>query len=259
MKHHFASILWPLGAAALLIAIWHVGVSMNDIPPYVLPSPAAVLTAFTSDVPGFMAAAWVTLRVTLLALALALVTGLGLGIVMAQARFLEKLLWPYVILIQVTPIVAVAPFIIIWVSDPLAVLLILAWMAALMPIVANTLMGLKSTDPDLIALFKLYRASRWDRLRLLLLPSALPNVLTGLRISAGLALIGTVVAELVAGSGGVETGLAYRILEASYRLQLDRMFAAFLVLSAMGVSLYAAVGWVSQRILQSWHPSARLS
>ena len=253
------AVLWPVVSLILFVGLWQSVVTFNEIPPYVLPAPAAVVDAFQTDFRGLMASAWVTLRVTLIALGLALISGVGLGILMMQSRIIEQVLWPYVVLIQVTPIVAVAPFVIIWVSDPLTVLLILAWMAALMPIVANTMLGLKSADPDLIALFRLYRASRWDKLRLLLLPAALPNVLTGLRISAGLALIGTVVAELVAGSGGVATGLAYRILEASYRLQLDRMFAAFFALSALGLGLYAVTSWLSTAFLKSWHPSAQLS
>jgi NitT/TauT family transport system permease protein len=160
------------------------------------------------------------------------------------------------VFLQVTPIVTIAPFIIIWVDNIFVVLLILAWMAAVFPIISNTLLGLKSTDRNLHDLFTLYGANRWQVLRRLLVPTALPYFLGGLRISGGLALIGTVVAEMVAGTSGESSGIASRLLEASYRLELARALACFVLLSITGYGIYAFLNWISYRLLRHWHESA---
>ncbi|MEQ9444702.1 MAG: ABC transporter permease subunit, partial [Rhodospirillaceae bacterium] len=180
----------------------------------------------------------------------------GLAVAMAQSAMLERMVFPYAVFLQVTPIVTVAPFIIIWVDSVFIVLLILAWMAAVFPIISNTLLGLKSADQNLKDLFKLYNASRWQVLRYLLIPTALPYFLGGLRISGGLALIGTVVAEMVAGTSGESSGLASRLLEASYRLELSRALACFVLLSITGYGIYMILNWVSYRLLRHWHESA---
>jgi NitT/TauT family transport system permease protein len=169
---------------------------------------------------------------------------------------LEISFFPYAVILQVTPIVSIAPLIIIWVNDTFASLLICAWIVAFFPIVANTTLGLNSADRNLAALFQLYGASRWQALRFLRLPSALPLFLAGVRISGGLALIGAVVAEFVAGTGGSATGLASRILEAGYRLEIPRLFAALFLLSLTGILIFAALSWLSNALLKRWHESA---
>jgi len=252
----FGRMAAPIGVGILMLAAWQGVVTLNHIPPYILPGPALVAKTLWLDGPSLLRSLWVTLRITLAALAAAVLLGGVLAIVFAQSRLLERCLFPYAVILQVTPIVAIAPLIIIWVNDTFLSLLVCAWIVAFFPIVANTTLGLNSADRNLAALFRLYGASSWQVLRLLRMPSALPYFLTGVRISGGLALIGAVVAEFVAGTGGAETGLASRILEAGYRLQIPRLFAALLLLSLTGIMIFAVLSWVSRRLLAHWHESA---
>jgi NitT/TauT family transport system permease protein len=198
----------------------------------------------------------ITLRITFAALIAAVVVGVSLAIVFTQSKWLEKSLFPYAVILQVTPVVSIAPLIIIWVGDINLSLLICAWIVAFFPILSNTILGLNSADHNLINLFQLYRASRWQTLRYLRLPAALPYFLGGLKISGGLALIGAVVAEFVAGTGGAETGLAFRILEAGYRLAIPRLFAALFLLSVTGIVIYLVLDFLSRLLLRHWHESA---
>ena len=188
-------------------------------------------------------------------LAAVLVGGL-LSILFTQSKWLELSLFPYAIILQVTPIVAIAPLIIAWANDVDLSLLICAWLVAFFPILSNTILGLRSVDHNLLALFELYGAGRWQTLVHLRLPAALPYFLGGLRISGGLALIGAVVAEFVAGTGGSASGLAYRILESGYRLQIPRMFAALLLISLSGIAIFFLTSWISYLLLRHWHESA---
>ena len=247
--------LWPVVFGMALLAAWQGLVNFYALPEYILPGPVAITQSLWIDGPDLLTSLFVTLQVTLAALVLAAFTGAGLAILLVQFRVLEKMLFPYAVFLQVTPIVTVAPFIIIWVDDVFFVLLILAWMAAVFPIISNTLLGLKSADANLRDLFRLYGATRSQTLRRLLLPSALPYFLGGLRISGGLALIGTVVAEMVAGTSGQSSGLAARLLEASYRLELSRALACFVLLSMTGYGIYLVLNWVSHRLLRHWHES----
>ena len=247
--------LFPVVFGMALLAVWQGLVNLYALPEYILPGPVAITQSLWFDGPDLLTSLFVTLQVTLAALVLAALTGAGLAILLVQFRVLEKMLFPYAVFLQVTPIVTVAPFIIIWVDDVFFVLLILAWMAAVFPIISNTLLGLKSADANLRDLFRLYGATRSQTLRRLLLPSALPYFLGGLRISGGLALIGTVVAEMVAGTSGQSSGLAARLLEASYRLELSRALACFVLLSVTGYGIYLVLNWVSHRLLRHWHES----
>ena len=209
-----------------------------------------------TDGPSLLGSLLVTLRITLAALAAAAILGGAIALLFSLSRLLEISLFPYAVILQVTPIVAIAPLIIIWVQQPFVALLVCAWIVAFFPIVSNTTIGLNSADRNLVALFRLYGASPAQTLRYLKLPTALPYFLAGLRISGGLALIGAVVAEFVAGTGGAETGLAFRILEAGYRLAIARMFAALFLLSATGVAIYLVIDVLSRLILRHWHESA---
>ena len=248
--------LAPLAVGVLFLAAWEAVVRWHDIPPYILPSPLLVLRTLWTDGPSLMGSLWVTLRITFAALALAALLGGALAILLAQSRILELSLFPYAVILQVTPIVSIAPLIIIWVDDVFLSLLICAWIVAFFPVVSNTTLGLNSADSNLRDLFRLYGASRWQSLRYLRLPTALPYFLAGLRISGGLSLIGAVVAEFVAGTGGSETGLAFRILEAGFRLQIPRLFAALILLSLTGIAIFMVLGWISHRLLRHWHESA---
>lgn len=233
------------------LLLWEISVRAFEVPHYVLPGPLLIAETFWNDAPLLLGSLLVTLRITLIALVLAALGGALMAFVMSWARWLERSLLPYAIVAQVTPVVAIAPLIIIWLDDD-AALILCAWIVAFFPVLANTMTGLKSADPNLRRLFQLYGAQRWQTQAWLEAPSALPYFLSGLRISGGLALIGAVVAEFVAGSGGAASGLAYRILEAGYRLQIPRLFAALVLLSLAGIAIYAVLGWVSRVAMAKW-------
>jgi NitT/TauT family transport system permease protein len=251
-----ARLLAPVIVGAIILIAWEAAVDIEGIPPYILPGPLLIAKTLWTDGPSLLGSLAVTLRITLAALAAAVILGGAIAVLFAQWRFLEISFFPYAVILQVTPIVSIAPLIIIWVNDTFASLLICAWIVAFFPIVANTTLGLNSADRNLAALFQLYGASRWQALRFLRLPSALPLFLAGVRISGGLALIGAVVAEFVAGTGGSSTGLASRILEAGYRLEIPRLFAALFLLSLTGILIFAALSWLSNALLKRWHESA---
>lgn len=260
MRRLRSAQLWrvaaPLMVGAALLALWEIIVRIEDIPAYILPGPIAIGQALWTDGPSLLGSLLVTLRITLAALAAAAVLGGAIALLFSLSRILAISLFPYAVILQVTPIVAIAPLIIIWVQQPFLALLVCAWIVAFFPIVSNTTIGLNSADRNLVALFRLYGASPAQTLRYLKLPTALPYFLAGLRISGGLALIGAVVAEFVAGTGGTETGLAFRILEAGYRLAIPRLFAALFLLSATGIVIYVVIDFVSRLILRHWHESA---
>lgn len=253
----------PMLVGLLVLVVWELCVRVRGIPVYVLPGPLLVGRTLAADLASLWPAWLFTLKVTALALLGAAVLGGLLAIVLAQARWIEAAFFPYAVMLQVTPIVSIAPLVIIWIDDTFLwiddtflALLACAWIVAFFPVLSNTTLGLRSVEPNLADLFRLYGASRWQTLFWLRLPSALPYFLAGLRISGGLALVGAVVAEFVAGTGGAETGLAFRILEAGYRLQIPRMFAALLLLSVSGVLIYALLSALSNALLRHWHASA---
>ncbi len=247
----------PALVGVFLLGLWQAAVQWYELPPYVLPSPLLIAKTLADDFPTLLPSWLFTLKITILAFLGAAVGGLGLSLLLTSSRLLERSLFPYAVVLQVTPIVAIAPLIIIWAKDTTLALLICAWIVAFFPVVSNTVAGLNSADANLRDLFKLYGASKWQTMLWLRLPSALPFFLAGLRISGGLALIGAVVAEFVAGTGGTESGLAYRILESAYRLRIPRVFAALVLISATGLAIFALLSFVSNRLLRHWHDSAR--
>jgi NitT/TauT family transport system permease protein len=249
-------ILAPTVIAFLFLGAWEAVVRINEIPHYILPGPVLVAQTLVRDWGTLSVSLLITLQITFMALSVAAVLGLALAVLFAQSRIIELSLFPFAVILQVTPIVAIAPLIIIWVNDVTISLLICAWIVAFFPILSNTTVGLNSADHNLIDLFRLYRANRWQVLVRLLLPSALPYFLAGLRISGGLALIGAIVAEFVAGTGGSASGLAYRILEAGYQLQIPRMFAALVLVSGTGIAIFLALTLLSHLLLRKWHESA---
>jgi NitT/TauT family transport system permease protein len=255
MNQRALRLLAPVAVGALFLAAWQAVVRLDGIPPYILPAPSAIAASLWTDGPSLFGSLLVTLRITLAALAAAALVGGAIALLFARSRLLELSLFPYAVILQVTPIVAIAPLIIIWVRQPFLALLVCAWIVAFFPIVSNTTVGLNSADRNLLALFRLYGASPGQTLLYLRLPTALPYFLAGLRISGGLALIGAVVAEFVAGTGGAETGLAFRILEAGYRLAIPRLFAALFLLSLTGIVIYLLLDQLSRRLLRHWHES----
>jgi NitT/TauT family transport system permease protein len=249
---------WTLPVLVMIVALvlWDRIVAWNEIPHYILPGPRLVFGTLVEDWPILFDALLVTLQITLMALAVAVIGGVALAVLFTQSRWMEMSFYPYAVILQVTPIVAIAPLIFIYVDNRLAGLLICAWIVAFFPILANTTLGLRSADRGLHDLFSIYGATRWQRLRFLQLPSALPYFLGGLRIAGGLSLIGAVVAEYVAGTGGIGSGLAFRILEAGYRLNIPRMFAALLLIAVTGVVIFAGLSFLSHMLLRKWHESA---
>ncbi|MBV8653415.1 MAG: ABC transporter permease [Alphaproteobacteria bacterium] len=256
LGRHWRSVAAPLAVGLLFLAAWEATVRIEEIPQYILPGPLVIAATLWTDGSSLLDSLLFTLRVTGAALAAAAIGGGALALLFARSRLLEISLFPYAIILQVTPIVSVAPLIIIWVQNTFLALLLCAWIVAFFPIVSNTTLGLNSADRNLVALFRLYGASGWQALWHLRLPAALPYFLAGLRISGGLALIGAVVAEFVAGTGGTNTGLASRIIEASNRLQIPRLFAALVLLSLSGIVIYWILSLVSWLLLRRWHESA---
>lgn len=249
------AIAYPLALALLLLALWQGAVAAFDLPAFVVPSPLRVAQALVADAALLLGALAVTLKITLLALLCATLLGVLIAFGFVQSRAVEIALLPYAVLLQVTPIVAIAPLVIIWVKDTTAALVICATLVALFPMISNTTLGLRSVDVGLLSYFKLHRAGRWQLLWRLRVPSALPYFFAGLRVSSGLALIGAVVAEFVAGTGGTGSGLAYQILQSGYQLNIARMFAALVLIALAGVLLYAAVAVLSRWALGGWHDS----
>jgi NitT/TauT family transport system permease protein len=241
----------PALFGVLALALWEGAVRVFDVPVYLVPGPLAVVAAFLQDPKGLLLSLASTLLVTFAALVASAAMGAAMAIAMSASRLAQAAIQPWAVILQVTPIVAIAPLIIVWVGDPFASLVVCAMIVAFFPVFANTATGLASAPPELSDLFRLYGGSRWQTLTLLQLPAALPYFLTGLRISGGLALVGAVVAEFVAGSGGFASGLAYRILEAGYRLQIPRMFAALVLLSLAGIAINAGLGLFGRLVLRA--------
>jgi NitT/TauT family transport system permease protein len=250
-----ARILLPVVVFAAGLVAWEAVVRIDHIPPYVLPGPSAVLRTLFDDWPVLSLSLLTTLLTTLEGFAAAAVGGIALALLFNQSKWLEYSLLPYAVILQVTPVIAIAPLLLIYLPQHTAVI-VCAWIVGFFPVLSNTTLGLNSVDRNLAGLFQLYGASRLQTLRYLKLPAALPFILGGLRIAGGLSLIGAVVAEIAAGSAGAGSGLAYRIAESGYRLNIPRMFAALLLLSAAGIVIYALLALVSHLVVRRWHESA---
>ncbi|NEQ29950.1 MAG: ABC transporter permease [Leptolyngbya sp. SIO4C5] len=256
-KTFSAEVIAPLIVGFCVLLGWEILVRLLQIPPYLLPGPLLVLQTLFQEWPDLFPSLLVTVQITLMAFAAAVVSGLGMAVLFTQSKWIERSLFPYAVILQTTPIVAIAPIIIIWFkNNTFAALVVCAWIVAFFPIVSNTTLGLNSADHALQNLFQLYGANRWQTLRYLRLPSAMPYFLGGLRISGGLALIGAVVAEFVAGTGGARSGIAYQILMSSYNLQIPRMFAALLMTTVLGVLIFVGLTLLSDTLLSHWHESA---
>ncbi len=248
-------IALPALALGIGVLVWDLVVRLNELPPYILPGPGLVVSTVFADWPILWSSLLSTMETTFAGLALAVIGGVGLAIAFNQSRLVEHAFYPYAVILQVTPVVAIAPLLLIYLPQQAAVLAC-AWIVAFFPVLANTTLGLNSVDHNLADLFRLYGASRWQILRELKLPSAMPHMLAGLKIAGGLSLIGAVVAEIAAGSAGAGSGLAYRIAESGYRLNIPRMFAALLLLSVAGIVIFFLLSALEQLALRRWHESA---
>lgn len=247
----------PALVAIVLLGVWEWSVAAFEISKFLLPAPSAIGVALVENASSLADSAWVTIRITVEAFLIALALGVSLAVVFSQSPLIERALYPYAVTLQVTPIVAIAPLVMIWVGLDNAerAVLVLATIVAFFPILANTTLGLKSVDRQLHELFDLHGATRWQRLTRLQLPAALPYILGGMKVAGGLALIGAVVAEFAAGSG-TSTGLAWRIAEAGNRLETAKAFAALAILSAIGILIFALLSALEQLLLSKWHESA---
>jgi NitT/TauT family transport system permease protein len=245
----------PVAVLVLALLVWEAVVRINQIPHYILPGPSLILQTLWINLGSLMTSWWFTVKITFGALFLAVLGGVLLATVFALSRWVELSLFPFAIMLQVTPIIAIAPLIIIFVPSTTVALLLVAWIVAFFPILSNTVIGLRSADMNLRDLFKLYRANRWQTLRYLLAPAAMPYFIAGLKIAGGLSLIGAVVAEFVAGAAGRETGLASRILEASFRTEIPKMFAALVLVSLTGIAIFLIFNLVARLVLGKWHES----
>lgn len=248
---------WALPGLVLVlgVVVWDVVVRIYALPPFILPAPGLVAATLVDDWPLLWDSLRTTLATTAAGFVLAAVGGIGLGIVFSLSRAVAAALYPYAIILQVTPVVAIAPLLLIYLPQPLAVLAC-AWIVAFFPVLSSTTLGLNSVDRNLSDLFRLYGATRLQRLWYLALPTALPSLLGGLRVAGGLSLIGAVVAEIAAGSAGAGSGLAYRIAESGYRLNIPRMFAALALLAVTGIAIFSLLSLVSHLMLRRWHESA---
>ncbi len=250
-----ARIVLPLLIVAALLILWEVLVTVNKVPHYILPAPTLVLETLVKNWGNLAPALWFTVKLTLMALGAAVLGGVLLAMAFALSKWVEIALFPIAVVLQVTPIVAIAPLILIYIDSTMAALLICAWIVAFFPILSNTVIGLKSADSHLRDLYTMYGASPWQRFRFLLVPSALPYFLGGLKIAGGLALIGAVVAEFTAGSAGRNTGLASRILESMFRTEIPMMFAALLLVSLLGIVIFGFFAALAKLLLGHWHES----
>ena len=248
-------LVLPVIVAAVGTAAWELVVRANNIPPYVLPAPSAIFSTLFSDWDVLWQSLLTTLLTTLEGFIAASIGGILLALLFNLSKLVEFSLFPYAVILQVTPVIAIAPLLLIYLPQQTAVV-VCAWIVGFFPVLSNTTLGLNSVDRNLSGLFQLYRASRWQTLLFLKLPTALPYILGGLRIAGGLSLIGAVVAEIAAGTAGAGSGLAYRIAESGYRLNIPRMFAALLLLSLAGIVIYAVLALISHLLLRRWHESA---
>ena len=254
-RERVLSWVMPLVTLGAAIGFWEWAVWYWQVPHYLIPAPSLIVQTLIKDGPSLMGSAWFTVKLTFFSLTLAIIGGVLLGALFALSRVVEMSLFPFAVILQVTPVVAIAPLILIYVDSTFAALLICAWIVAFFPILSGTVMGLRSADHNLRDLFTLYRATPWQRLRYLLAPSALPYFMSSLKVAGGLSLIGAVVAEFVAGAAGQNTGLASRIIESSFRSEIPRMFAALVLVSMLGIAIFFLTSWLSRRVLGHWHES----
>jgi NitT/TauT family transport system permease protein len=246
----------PVGAFIVFLALWQLVVTSLQVPRYLLPTPTDIAVSATEHASDLLVALTSTFVSAVLGFGLSIVVGMLAALVMSQNKLLERSLYPYAILLQTIPIVAIAPLIVIWVGAGAPAVVIISFLISLFPIITNTTAGLTSTDHNLMSMFDLYNANFWQRMIKLKLPFALPYVMTGLRISSGLAVIGAIVGEFIAGIGGLRGGLGYVIISAANRLDMPYLFASALTSSLLGIIIFIGISLISARFLRHWHESA---
>lgn len=250
-------VIAPVIVGILFLVGWEVAVRVTGMPHYLLPGPILVVQTLFQEWGTLFPSLLITLQITVVAFFCATMSGLLISILFTQSKWIERSFFPYAVILQTMPIVSIAPLIIIWLrNNTFAAMVVCAWIVAFFPIISNTTLGLNSSDHNLLNLFQLYKANRWQTLIYLRLPSAMPYFMGGLRISGGLSLIGAVVAEFVAGTGGQRAGIAYQILISSFNLQVPRMFAALIMVTSLGILIFVSMSALSDKMLGKWHESA---
>lgn len=248
--------VWPAGAAVVMIGIWYAAIWLFNIPRYLLPAPHAIVIEAINRWDYLIQGTLLTFSSALAGFILAGVIGITAATILSQSKLLEKSLYPYAIVLQTLPIVAIAPMVVVWMGTGRQTIAVIAFIVAFFPIISNTTLGLTSTDHNLINLLELYSANRLQLLLKLRIPYAIPYIVGGLRISAGLAVIGAIVGEFVAGMGGRAGGLGYQIAEAATMVQTTYLFAAAFAACAMGLIVFIAVNSASHFLLRNWHESS---
>jgi NitT/TauT family transport system permease protein len=258
MKKHSFTVLNALAVFAGLLLLWQGLVVLLHLPPYMLPTPLAVATAVAGRFSSLAGSLLITSEEAAGGLAASIVAGLLIALLFAQFRWIRRMFYPYTILLQTVPILAVAPLILMWVGPGTLSVTIVAFIICLAPIIANATQGLISVEPNLVHLFLMHNASRLQILTRLRLPHAIPSLFVGIRIAAGISVIGAITGELFAGSSRVgEGGLGYSILYASSQLQTDYLFALVLAATVLGFAFFFAVMFLEWYFLHNWHESAR--
>jgi NitT/TauT family transport system permease protein len=258
MKQRLITIANAAGVFVALLAIWQLVLWIFNVPPYMLPSPWAVARAVVARFPSLLNSFAITAAESAGGLIASIIVGVLVALFFAQSRWVRRMLYPYTILLQTVPIIAIAPLILMWIGAGTAAVALIAFIISLAPVIANTTQGLVSVDENLVNLFLMHNASRAQILFKLRLPHAVPSLFVGIRIASGIAVIGAVTGELYAGSSRVgEGGLGYSILYASSQLQTDYLFALVLAATVLGFSFFFVVMFLEWYFLHRWHESAR--
>jgi NitT/TauT family transport system permease protein len=256
MRARLQQIAPPVIAFAVLLAAWQVFVAVMGIPQYILPPPTAVLVAAFTRWADIWAALTITFLAALAGLGLSVLVGVAAALVMSQSKVIERSFYPYAVILQTIPIIAIAPLVVIWLGAGTPSVIVISFLISLFPMISNSTAGLSATDHNLANMFELYNARWWQRIAMLTFPSALPYIMTGLRISSGLAIIGAIVGEFVGGIAGHKGGLGYVLTAAAIRLDMPYLFAAAFASAMLGIAIFAVVSFVQNLALRNWHESA---
>lgn len=248
--------LGPILALVVFLSIWQFIPTLLDIKPFILPKPTDVVSAAIEDWALLWPAMQITIFESVIGFILSAIVGIGISILLASSRVLEISLYPYTVILQTIPIVAIAPIIVIWFGSGFNSIVIISFLIGFFPIVSNTLMGLNSVDKNMGDLFKLYNANKWQTMFKLRIPAAMPFIMSGLKVSCTLAIIGSITGEYIAGIGGGKGGLGYAITVAAVQLKTPYLFACAITGALFGIVFYLLVSMISRLVLKSWHESA---
>lgn len=249
-------LLGPILALIIFLSLWQFVPIMLDIKPFILPKPTDVVEAAIDNWHLLWPAMQVTIFESVIGFLLSAVVGIGISILLASSRVLEISLYPYAVILQTIPVVAIAPIVVIWFGSGFNSIVIISFLIGFFPVVSNTLMGLNSVDKNMGDLFKLYNASKWQTMFKLRIPAAMPFIMSGLKISCTLAIIGSITGEYIAGIGGGKGGLGYAITVAAVQLKTPYLFACAISGALFGIVFYLLVSYLSRLVLKSWHESA---